>query len=233
MKTDYSWTCPYCNQLATIKDDNISDDSHIFSKNNKLGQLGVRTQVTVCPNSKCRDFTVTAGLYEAKLHNHNMQITGVPIISWNLKPQSSAKPFPNYIPAAILQDYQEACLICKLSPKASATLSRRCLQGIIRDYWGITKNRLVDEINELQSQIDATTWRAIDAVRSIGNIGAHMEKDINLIVDVGPEEADLLIELIEVLLREWYMRRHERDEHMNKIIMTAQMKAAEKNGKIV
>ena len=31
-------------------------------------------------------------------------------------------------------------------------------------------------------------WQAIDAVRSIGNIGAHMEKDINLIVDVDPEE---------------------------------------------
>jgi hypothetical protein len=149
-------------------------------------------------------------------------------LSWNLKPQSSAKPFPDYIPAPILQDYEEACLICGLSPKASATLSRRCLQGIIRDFWGISKARLIDEIDDLNGKIDATTWNAIDAVRSIGNIGAHMEKDINLIVDVDHEEADLLLRLIEVLLDEWYIRRHEREEHMQKVIAAAQAKATSK-----
>ena len=57
-----------------------------------------------------------------------------------------------------------------------------------------------------------------------------MGKDINLIVDVDPEEADLLIHLIEVLLAEWYIRRYERDEHMQKIISAAQAKVAVKNG---
>lgn len=234
MKKDYSWTCPYCNQLATIKGDNISDDMHIFDQSNKLGELGLCTFVTVCPNSKCCEFTVTADLYATSRspYNHECKITGQPILSWNLKPQSSAKPFPDYIPVVILQDYEEACLICNLSPKASATLSRRCLQGIIRDFWGITNTHLFDAINELQSKIDPTTWKAIHAVRSIGNIGAHMEKDINLIVDVDPTEAVLLIQLIEVLLGEWYIRRYERDEHMNKIIIAAQTKADEKKGKI-
>lgn len=230
MANNYSWTCPYCNQVATITNNNISGDFHSFDCNNKLGLLGLSTFVTVCPNSKCHDFTVTAALYKAEHTNNGTRRTGEPILSWNLKPQSSAKPFPDYIPAPIRQDYEEACLICSLSPKASATLSRRCLQGIIRDYWNITKARLVDEINELQGKIDSTTWQAIDAVRSIGNIGAHMEKDINLIVDVDPEEADLLIHLIEVLLAEWYIRRHERDEHMQKVISAAQAKVAVKNG---
>jgi len=62
------------------------------------------------------------------------------------------------------------------------------LLGIIRNFWGISKSRLIDEINELKGRVDSTMWQAIDAVRSIGNIGAHMEKDINLIVDVDPEE---------------------------------------------
>jgi len=39
--------------------------------------------------------------------------------------------------------------------------------------------------------VDPLTWEAIDAVRKLGNIGAHMEKDINVIVDVDPEEAEL------------------------------------------
>ena len=31
----------------------------------------------------------------------------------------------------LMDDYEEACAIVNLSPKASATLSRRCLQGMI------------------------------------------------------------------------------------------------------
>jgi hypothetical protein len=139
-----------------------------------------------------------------------------------------ARPFPAYIPQAILDDYREACLIVNDSPKASATLSRRCLQGIIRDFWKISKPKLINEIKELEGKIDSSTWRAIDGVRSVGNIGAHMETDINLIVDVDPEEAKTLIGLIEFLLKDWYVARHDREEHMQKVIDLAKLKADEK-----
>jgi len=69
-----------------------------------------------------------------------------PIISWDLRPQSSAIPQPDYIPEQIKNDYEEACSILSLSPKASATLARRCLQGMIRDFWGISKGRLIAEL---------------------------------------------------------------------------------------
>lgn len=139
-----------------------------------------------------------------------------------------AKPFPDYIPAAILQDYNEACAIAKLSPKASATLSRRCLQGMIRDFWGVTKPNLFEEIKALEGKTDPATWEAIDSVRKIGNIGAHMEKDINVIVDVDPEESEMLIWLIELLMKEWYVHRHERQQQMQKIVAAAKGKAAAK-----
>jgi hypothetical protein len=58
---------------------------------------------------------------------------------------------------------------------------------------------------------------------------SFMERDINLIVDVDPEEADLLLRLIEVLLEEWYIRCHEREEHMQKVIAAAQAKTASKS----
>ena len=54
-----------------------------------------------------------------------------------LFPISDAIIFPEYIPAQIRQDYGESCKIVSLSPKAFATLSRRCLQEIIRDFWSI------------------------------------------------------------------------------------------------
>jgi hypothetical protein len=148
-----------------------------------------------------------------------------------MKPRSFAKQFPDYIPEAIKADYEEACLIRDLSPKASATLSRRCIQGIIRDYWGVKKGRLVDEINDIKEKVDSLTWQAIDSVRSIGNIGAHMEKDINLIVDVEPKEAQLLIGLIEVLLKDWYVARQERKNRLESIINVAKVKLDEKKQK--
>ena len=80
-------------------------------------------------------------------------MVGKPMQSWNLIPPSSAKAFPDYVPKPIRDDYLEACLIRDLSPKASATLSRRCLQGMIRDFWGIKKTRLVDEIEAVKDKM--------------------------------------------------------------------------------
>jgi len=129
---------------------------------------------------------------------------------WKLLPESEAKVLPDYIPAPIQEDYYEACRIRDLSPKASATLARRCLQGMIRDFYGISKATLFDEIKELETKVDKDVWESIDAVREVGNIGAHMKKDINIIVDVEPEEAQLLIGLIEQLVDDWYVTRDER-----------------------
>lgn len=55
-------------------------------------------------------------------------------------------------------------------------------------------------------------------MRSVGNIGAHMEKDVNLIVAIEPNEAQLLISLIETLLKDWYIVRHERESRLQELI---------------
>jgi hypothetical protein len=108
-------------------------------------------------------------------------------------------------------------LFWKTVPKLSATLARRCTQGIIRDYFKISKKRLIDEINELQGKVDPLLWDAIDATRKIGNIGAHLEKDVNLILDIEPHEAQALIELIELLFKETYVAREERKKKLETI----------------
>jgi Domain of unknown function (DUF4145) len=168
-------------------------------------------------------------MHEAEFSSTGMdRIAEQPVETWNLIPPSSAKVFPDYVPQAIRDDYVEACKIRDLSPKASATLSRRCLQGMIRDFWKIVKARLIDEIEALEDKIDAQTWAAIDAVRKIGNIGAHMEKDINIMVDVDPNEAQVLIELIELLVKDWYVVRHDREERLKNIVKIKDQKDAAK-----
>lgn len=87
----------------------------------------------------------------------------------------------------------------------------------MRDFWKVKPDNLNQEINQIKEKVDPLVFDAINAVRQLGNIGAHMEKDINLIVDVDPEEAQKLIELIELLLDEWYIARHRRQERLQSI----------------
>jgi hypothetical protein len=101
---------------------------------------------------------------------------------------------------------------------------------MIRDFWGINRRRLKDEVDALEEKVDPQTWDAIDSVRKIGNIGAHMEADINVIVDVDPDEATLLINLIETLLADWYIARHNRQERMSKIKAVSEEKQRERDG---
>jgi hypothetical protein len=57
-----------------------------------------------------------------------------------------------------------------------------------------------------------------------------MEKDINLIVDVDPNEAELLINLIETLFQDWYINREERKKRLQSIVdIGAQKSEAKKN----
>jgi hypothetical protein len=213
------WTCPYCNRPCTLQRSDIRTISGDTDISREYGAFWSQFKIVVCPNPSCRQLTITA-----RIDRYANNSIGDNLYSWNLIPESQAKPFPEYIPKVILDDYREACLIRDQSPKASATLSRRCLQGMIRDFWEIVKGTLFSEISELKSKVDPKTWEAIDSVRQVGNIGAHMEKDVNAIVDVDPEEASMLIWLIETLFEDWYVERHDREEKMQKLIEMAQNK---------
>ena len=135
---------------------------------------------------------------------------------------------PDYIPAAIRQDYLEAVKIVGLSPKASATLARRCLQGMIHDFWDIKEKNLNAETTALKTHIPRMQWEAIDAVRKIGNIGAHMEKDVELMVDVDPGEAEKLLKVIELLFKNWYIAEHENQQLYAEIAQIAEDKENER-----
>ncbi len=224
------WTCPYCNHDATLRDQDCeSSGTRLIIQDPIEGHKFVWWDYVVCPNPKCRKFTLQVSLLDCNWNkNKTKWEIGNLIRVWDLVPPSRAKAFPDYIPKAVLDDYNEACLIVDLSPKASATLSRRCLQGILRDFWKVKPGRLIDEIEQIKDKTDPLTWDAIDSVRKVGNIGAHMEKDINLIVEVDSNEAEMLIELIETLLKDWYVAREERKIRLAQIKSMADKKDAER-----
>ena len=134
--------------------------------------------------------------------------------------------FPYYIPLAIRQDYEEASRIVNSSPRAAATLARRCLQGMIHDFWGIHEKNLNAEISTLKTKVTPSQWAAIDGLRKIGNISAHMERNIDLIIDVEPEEAKKLLQLIELLIEKWYIGRHDEEQLLAEVIGISELKEA-------
>jgi Domain of unknown function (DUF4145) len=236
----FNWTCPYCQTAQVVTDHNHSSKSTFHGTGEKSpNRVGLQTDAICCANPTCKRHTVivSARRWDSNEYGHEYWLEGKPDFSRQIIPESTAKPQPEFIPEPLRDDYSEACKIRDLSPKASATLSRRCLQGMIRDFAGIKKSRLIDEILELKSLVEKDqapkgvsedSVDAIDAVRKIGNIGAHMEKDINLVVEVDPDEAQILIELIETLFDEWYIEREKRKLRFAKISEIAAEKEAKK-----
>ena len=231
----FSWVCPHCEHAATITDSDYARAVHRDDHVTALGTLSVSSTLIVCPNPDCKLATVDVALRswkEVQKGGKWVYEFSEPLSSWRLAPVGPARRFPDYVPEAIRADYEEACSIRDLSPKASATLARRAVQGIIRDFWDVVRPTLKQEIDALQDRagkdIPVETWEGIDAVRSIGNIGAHMEKDINVIIDVDADEATTLIELIESLIADTYVARKKRAEHHDRLMAIKNAKAAAK-----
>jgi len=98
-------------------------------------------------------------------------------------------------------DFIEASTVLKDSPKASAALSRRCLQMILRDFAKVKHSDLSKEIDQVLTTLPSQLALSVDAVRNIGNFAAHPIKSTHTgeIVPVEPGEAEWLLDVLEGL----------------------------------
>lgn len=128
-----------------------------------------------------------------------------------LKPvNSSRRSLPDYIDSTFTSDYIEAWAVLNMSPKASAALSRRCLQLILRDKGWYSQRDLADQIQaaldewKLPSQIS----EGLDAIRNIWNFAAHPNKSKHTweIVDVEPGEAEWSLDILEDLFDFYFIQ---------------------------
>jgi len=110
----------------------------------------------------------------------------------------------------VIGNYNESCLVLSDSPKASAALSRRCLQHILREKAKVKKSDLNSEIQEVldSGKLPSTIADNLDAVRNIGNFAAHPVKSTRSleIVDVEPHEAEWNLEVLEQLIDFYYIK---------------------------
>ena len=235
MSAIMNFTCPHCGIPQVVTEstyDRFEDHARVGRSREMAGNtaaqyLRMEGHVIRCANTHCNRLTVNASLLLSSSNNgYPRKIEGTEFFSARLYPQSSGKPFPVGVPPAMLEDYNEAWAIIDLSPKSSATLARRCLQAMIRDFCNIKKRSLFHEIEELERQLSADelpkgvepeTIKAMKVLKDKGNIGAHMTEIDGKIVEVDSGEARHLLNLIEMLFTDWYVARHKRQERLKAI----------------
>jgi hypothetical protein len=154
-----------------------------------------------CPG--CKNYT-----FEIAAENKKFETT------WRQVYPTAANrgPVPTEVPPAIAEDYMEACNVLPISPKASAALSRRCLQNMLHQQ-GYVSRDLAKEIDLLSAEPDprkALTEllrTTVDGIRHFRNFSAHPidEKTTLQVIAVEPYEAEACLETIEELFQHFYV----------------------------
>lgn len=225
--SEYLWHCPFCNGDQTVTEDARQASFADLSIENADGPRRLVVKFVVCPNPRCRKFSLSVSLHSLEASG-NRSYTGKHLKTWALVPPSRARSFPIALPPQVLEDYHEACLTIESSPKVAAALSRRCLSEILRDFWRVQPGRLGDEFRQVKGAADPLTWEAIESVRRTGMIGARMDSEGAEVLDTEPGEAKMLIGLIETLIEDWYVGREERRKRLQEIRQITSENSAEK-----
>lgn len=196
--------CPHC-----IVEINPNFNQHYIGKDSE-GHFFV--MIMNCPNDNCKKLIIELRKGEAQF---NSQVNGYfltnTIEKIFVRPlKANRPPVPIEVEKQFAEDYNEACLVFPYSPKASAALSRRCLQNILRDKAQVKKGDLSNEIQEVidSGKIPTHLVESIDAIRNIGNFAAHPNKSklTGEIIEVEFGEAEWLLDVIEALFDFYFVQ---------------------------
>lgn len=219
MEVGSNWACPHCGHHMVLSGPMLSRTISVLNPRSTLGNIASEITSISCANDACNEVTVDIriGNYTKRPATHTTAayaiLTDESVLARRLLPIGKVMRLPKEIPEEIRLTYREAVLTAAVSGRSGAAMARRCLQGIVRDFWDIPtgeRGKLGAELAFIKDRIDPGLWNDIQAVRSIGDIGAHMDKSASEIIDVTPDEARILISLIETLFQDWYIARSKR-----------------------
>ena len=202
--------CPYCGITFSLEG---VDADHAIIRFQSTHRMLFGGEAKKTPS-----FTVTSHLCPScgqavmwlnELASDDDALTNRVVQTSLLWPKIAIYPIAQEIPAPYSAALTEAAAVLSLSPKASAALSRRALQQLIRDRGGIQASTLFKEIEALLATgvLPPYLSRDLDAIRKIGNVAAHPSKDTNTgeIVDVEPEEAEWTLSVLDALLKFFFV----------------------------
>jgi hypothetical protein len=176
----------------------------------KSGPRGWTLRHEVCP--ACGKIIVTilagtAGLSQGRFSG----LVGTPTDEFLAYPRTASRaPCPAEVPPLLADDYREACLVLADSPKASAALSRRCLQNLLREAAKVRPGNLAEEIQQVidSGKLPSSLAESVDAIRNIGNFAAHpmKSKTSGEILPVEPGEAEWNLDVLESLFDFYFVQ---------------------------
>lgn len=199
--------CPHCT-ISIHEYWKVTPVQTLDAKGNTTGTMW-RIQYLNCP--ECNKPVMRYGHVMPQGHN----LPAADPKSWTqFHPVGSTRPpVAKEVPDDVAADYTEAANVLSISPKASAALSRRCLQSIL---WaaGYAQKDLSKQIDAVLVEIDTTkalpssTHTIVDVVRNFGNFSAHKITDQTTlqIIDVEPHEAEFCLDVLDALFDHYYIK---------------------------
>ncbi len=196
--------CPYCSVTIHIE---LQLQPLTTAVDENKSAIGWEAAYGICPNCKQAIIMLRVGP-RAPMQNGKFRIS--PTTTFLVWPRSSFRPCPAEVPSDIATDFREASSVLSISPQASAALTRRSLQQILRDY-GHTKSKdLFDQIQEIidEGHVPTSLADQLNAVRVIGNFAAHPLKSqsTGAILPVEPNEAEWNLDVLEDAFDHYFVK---------------------------
>lgn len=205
IRANSTGVCPHCSVQVRFESVNISPTGN-------LGRLDLiefitpaahRIEVSVVGCPACGRPIVTA----TQLSGPDDRVEGVDSMLW---PDTGGRPVPPEIEdqaPGLAADFREAVSVFPKSKKASAALSRRCLQFILREKAGTKSKDLSGQIDEVLDKLPSELASNVDSIRHVGNFAAHpiKSKSSGEIAEVEEGEAEWLLDVLEALFDYFYV----------------------------
>lgn len=114
-------------------------------------------ETTYC--TECRRLVATLVVFREDPDLRRLGMSGGTLPVWSedkhlIWPPARSRSCHKAVPSHVVQQYKEAALVLPLSSRASAALSRRCLQSVLEDEAKVKQARLYDEIEEVLDRGD-------------------------------------------------------------------------------
>ena len=160
---------------------------------------------TVCPKCKRLTFKLDRTFWGRSGHG---SVGGCESIT--VYPKGTVRPVSPEVEDEFANDFREACLVIGDSEKASAALSRRCLQNLLREKAKTKAKDLAAQIQEVlnSGKLPSHLVGVIDGVRVIGNFAAHPTKSQHTgeVIAVEAGEAEWLLDTLEALFDFYFVQ---------------------------
>lgn len=213
--------CPYCKK-------DIAENPKMLTQPVKIKNFYYRAELHSCFHCELPIFAYRECFYE------NFDNAARIIQHFPYEPPTPAMSLPDRVPKVIRTSYEEAYKVIDISPNASAILSRRCLESVLKDVHQTESWKFDKAIKEIKDKVDPVTLSILNKIRDLGNAGAHAAENFDDTAEITEPIARQLLSAVDFILYEWYVAPKERTALLDRLSLChatidAKRKSEQKN----